>query len=187
MFGSTKGKCTVKKSIRPYLLFLLYFEVTLFVIFKVIQVLFPSTLIFDQILIICFFTIALYIYLLSKKERINFDKYVAIVSLGLFLVFLNQTFILNVDRSRSTYVLSWVDKGYVMSDDTGNLFTEGILSKENSYELGTVQRVRENIDRGLMKVDGENVRLTFVGHILLNICEGTANIFDLKGWKMNSR
>jgi hypothetical protein len=102
-------------------------------------------------------------------------------------MFLNQTFVLNVDRSRSTFVLSWVEKGYVSIDTTGSFLLEGILSKENSNELGTIQRVRENIDRGLISVKGETVELTLVGHLLLHICEGTANLFNLQGWKTNSQ
>jgi hypothetical protein len=148
---------------------------------------FPSTLIFDQIFLISFLNIALYLTLVHKSTKIDFDKTVAIISLGLFLMFVNQTFILNVDRSRSTFVLSWVERGYVSSNSTGGFLLEGILSKENSNELGTIQRLRENIDRGLISVQGEKVQLTLAGSLLLQICEGTANLFDLQGWKTNSK
>jgi hypothetical protein len=179
--------CRLRMSIRIYLIYCVFFEVSLLVLFKVIHTIFPSTLLFDQILFISCLNIMFFLILVNKRIKLSFDKMVAIISLGLSLMFLNQTFVLNVDRSRSTFVLSWVEKGYVSIDTTGSFLLEGILSKENSNELGTIQRVRENIDRGLISVKGETVELTLVGHLLLHICEGTANLFNLQGWKTNSQ
>ena len=174
-------------SIKLYLTFFVFFEVALYICFKIIHTLIPSTLIFDQIFLISSVNTSLFLIFLRKKVKINFDMVIAIVSLSLFLMFLNQTFILNIDRSRSTYVLSWVDKGLVSKSESGSFVTNGILSKENSNELATVQRIRENIDRGLISVRGESVRLTMVGRFLLFICESTADLFDLQGWKTNRK
>ena len=109
----------------------------------------------------------------------------AIISLGLCLMFLNQMFILNIDRSRSTYVLSWVDKGHISIDVSGNILTNGISSNENLNELATIQRVNENITRGLISVGEDKLHLTMTGKFLLSICEGAAVLFDLEGWKSN--
>jgi|LakMenE18May11ns_1017448.scaffolds.fasta_scaffold9338412_1 hypothetical protein len=177
----------MKFSIKVYLTFFVFFEFALYIVFKIIHTLIPSTLIFDQIFLISFLNTSLFLIFLRKKVKIDFDKVVAIVALGLFLMFLNQTFILNIDRSRSTYVLSWVDQGLVSKSESGSFITSGILSKENSNELGTIQRLRENVDRGLISVKGEKVQLTLAGSLLLQICEGTANLFDLQGWKTNSK
>ena len=177
----------MKNSIKTYLVFCVFFEVALYILFKIIHTFLPTTLIFDQIFLISCFNIALFLVLIFRSKEVDFDKIVAIISLGLFLMFLNQTFILNIDRSRSTYVLSWIDKGYVSRNGSGDFITRGILSKENSNELATIQRVRENIDRGLVSVHEERVHLTMAGNFLLYICEGTADLFDLQGWKTNSK
>jgi hypothetical protein len=177
----------MKFSTKVYLTFFVFFEVALYIIFKIIHTLIPSTLIFDQIFLISFLNTSLFLIFLRKKVRIDFDMVVAIVALGLFLMFLNQTFILNIDRSRSTYVLSWVDRGLVSQSESGSFITSGILSKENLNEAATVQRLSENVDRGLISVRGESVRLTMVGSFLLFVCESTAYLFDLQGWKTNSK
>jgi hypothetical protein len=131
--------------------------------------------------------IIIFLLIIRNRKETNFDRVVAIAALGLFLTFLNQTFILNIDRSRSTYVLAWVDRGYISIDNSGNIRTEGVLSKENLNEAATIQRISENIDRGLISVQDREVHLTLVGDLLLQICEGTSDLFDLHGWKTNSQ
>jgi hypothetical protein len=177
----------MKNSIKMYLWFVVFFELSLYILFKIIHTLAPSTLIFDQLFLISCLNVLVFLGLARLRVKNQFDKIVAIVFIGLFLMFLNQMFILNIDRSRSTYVLAWVDKGYVSNDSSAGLITNGILSKENLNEEATIQRIRENIDRGLISVSEESVRLTSAGRFLLLISQETADIFDLKGWKLNSK
>jgi hypothetical protein len=118
--------------------------------------------------------------------KINFERIIAIVCLGLFLSFLNQAFILNVDRSRTTYVLAWVDKGFVSSTLTGDIQVIGVSSPENQNLEGSVQRIKENIDRGLIRIDGKKVSLTNMGKLLLTLIQITADIFRLEGWHKNN-
>ena len=177
----------MRSSIKIYLWFVVFFEVSLYIVFKIIHTLVPSTLIFDQLLMISCLNVLVFLGVARLKVKKEFDKIVAIVFLGLFLMFLNQMFILNIDRSRSTFVLAWVDKGYVTNDSSEGIITNGILSKENLNEKATIQRIRENMDRGLISVRGENVRLTLAGNFLLFISQETADIFDLQGWKLNSK
>lgn len=176
----------MRNSAKMYSAFIIFFEFALYFLFKLIQTLFSSTLIFDQIFLISCLNIGIFLALFRIRKKIDFDKIVAIISLGLLLMFINQTVILNIDRSRSTYVLSWVDKGHVSLDSSGSFVTRGILSDENSNEIATIQRVRENIDRGLIRVEEGKVHLTFTGKMVLRICKDTAELLDLQGWKTNS-
>ncbi len=176
----------MRSSIKICFKFLLYFEVTLYFAFRLIQTFIPSTLIFDQILFISILNTSIFIVFLWRKKQVSSDMFIAIISLGLSFMLINQTFILNVDRSRSTFVLSWVDKGFVSKDKSGKFITEGISSSESINSLATEQRLRENIDRGLITVEGSKVRLTMSGSLLLRVCETTAHLFSLQGWKKNS-
>jgi hypothetical protein len=167
-------------------MFAVIFQTSSFLLFRVIHTLKPSTLIFDQLLIISIFIIISYTLLSRIFLKINFEKLVAIVCLGLFLTFLNQAFVLNVDRSRTTYVLAWVDKGLVSSTLTGELRVIGVSSPENQNIEGSVQRIQENIERGLVKVDGKRVLLTTTGNLLLKMIQITADLFSLEGWHKNN-
>ena len=170
----------------PYLLFTFVFQSSSFAMFRVIHTLNPSTLIFDQLLIISIIIIVSYALINRVFLRMNFEKLVAIVCLGLFLTFLNQAFVLNVDRSRTTYVLAWIDKGFVSTTVTGEIQVNGVSSPENQNVEGSVQRIEENIERGLVKVEGERVSLTTTGNLLLKIIQITANLFRLEGWHKNN-
>ena len=170
----------------PYLLFIFVFQSSSFAIFRVIHSLNPSTLIFDQLLIISIVIIISYALMSRVFLRMNFEKLVAIVCLGLFLTFLNQAFVLNVDRSRTTYVLAWIDKGFVSRTITGEIQVNGVSSPENQNVEGSVQRIEENIQRGLVKVEGERVSLTSTGSLLLKIIQITADLFRLEGWHKNN-
>lgn len=170
----------------PYLLFAFVFQSSSFAIFRLIHTLKPSTLIFDQLLIISIIIILSYAVINRVVLRMNFEKLVAIVCLGLFLTFLNQAFVLNVDRSRTTYVLAWIDKGFVSTTLAGEIQVNGVSSPENQNVEGSVQRIKENIERGLVKVEGERVSLTTAGNLLLKIIQITADLFRLEGWHKNN-
>ena len=174
------------KIFSPYLIFAFVFQTSSFTIFRVIHSLKPSTLIFDQLLLISIFIIASYAIINKVFLKINFEKLVAIICLGLFLTFLNQAFVLNVDRSRTTYVLAWVDKGFVSTTVTGEIQVIGVSSPENQNVEGSIQRIEENIERGLVKVEGKRVSLTTTGNLLLKIIQITADLFRLEGWHKNN-
>ena len=119
-------------------------------------------------------------------KKFRADNLVAVISLSLVLMFFNQTFLLNIDRSRSTFVLSWVDKGYVHVDSTNQIVIEGADSLENSNPIASAQRVEENVQRGLIAFSNNKFYLTLAGEMVLKVCEISAIFFDLKGWKANS-
>jgi hypothetical protein len=100
---------------------------------------------------------------------------------------LNQTFLLNIDRSRSTFVLAWVDKSLVYSDAKNQIYFKGVESLENLNEKASAQRVLENIQRGLIEPVDSSFRLTASGKLLLVVCEFSADFFDLTGWRENSK
>ena len=69
---------------------------------------------------------------------------------------------------------------------TGEIQVNGVSSPENQNVEGSVQRIEENIQRGLVKVEGERVSLTSTGSLLLKIIQITADLFRLEGWHKNN-
>ena len=170
-----------------YVTFVLAFETLSIVAFKIIHSLYPSTLIYDQIFYISIFVLGACMILFRYFYTLNLDKVIASLCLAMVLMSLNQTFLLNIDRSRSTFVLAWVDKNLVYSDNKNQIYFKGVESLENLNQKASAQRVLENVQRGLIEPIDRSFRLTASGKFLLGICEFSADFFDLRGWKENSK
>lgn len=170
-----------------YVTFVLAFEALSIVAFKIIHSLYPSTLIYDQIFYISIFVLGACMILFRFFYTLNLDKVIASLCLAMVLMSLNQTFLLNIDRSRSTFVLAWVDKNLVFSDNKNQIYFNGVESLENLNQKASAQRVLENVQRGLIEPIDRSFRLTASGKFLLRICEFSADFFDLRGWKENSK
>ena len=105
----------------------------------------------------------------------------------LFAVTITQIFtgvLVNIDRSRSFYVLSWIHKSEIKVVSEG-YDLKNIHSMEKLNNLAINQRIDEQISRGLVVLEDKKLRLSFIGTTLVNISDKTAQIFDLKGWKAN--
>lgn len=146
-----------------------------------------TSLLFDQIslvTLICFFLKTL--WGLWKRQRslmANFRRGAICAIISVF--FLSFT-LLNIDRSRSVYVLSWISKEQIIVENNRYLVLMSRIEAQDSYAIK--QRIEENIQRKLVSADKEigTVKLTRGGDLLLSISECLANIFNLQGWKMNS-
>lgn len=170
-----------------YIIFVLVFEVISVAAFKIVHSIYPSTLIYDQIFYISIFVLSACMLLFKHYFTLNLDKVIASVCLAIVLMSLNQTFLLNIDRSRSTFVLAWVDKNLVYSDSKNRIYFNGVESLENLNQEASAQRVMENVQRGLIEPFDRSFKLTASGKFLLKLCEFSADFFDLRGWKENSK
>jgi hypothetical protein len=147
-----------------------------------------DTILFEEI-IVCVF-ISLLIFLISRKLLLklipefknDFVYSVIIGSLISLLLFPNS--LLNVDRSRSFYVLSWVDKGEVKL--TESELSVNVESPEAADQAAIQQRIAEQIKRGLIMERSGNLSLTQKGKILVFIANNLAEIFNLDGWASNN-
>jgi hypothetical protein len=107
----------------------------------------------------------------------------AIVSTLIFMT--SATFsLVNIDRSRSFYVLSWVDRGLVSNVD-GKFDLSRVMSDEKWNLKGIESRFFEQISRGLITSQGPRYRLTKMGFVYLKFAEISADIFKLKNWESN--
>jgi predicted PurR-regulated permease PerM len=121
----------------------------------------------------------------NKRQNQNFTDYIyLIIVASLLFAFLAPNCILNIDRSRSFYVLSWVDQNEISFGADGKLVTS-IKSPEALNISGVRERISEQINRGLIVRDKNRLSLTFSGRIVLRFSNFVAQIYNLDGWFRN--
>jgi hypothetical protein len=163
---------------------LLVLEVYVLLIFGIVNRVFKSTLVFDKINLIASVIVVIcvaicYKTLESPKEYVSF-----LVAGVISITFLTQTVILNIDRSRSFYVLGWVANHSIMISPY-ELNLNDVLSKEKENSDAVRYRISEQIDRGLMVVNNDVLALTGRGILLVRFSDCISQVFDLRGWKAN--
>jgi hypothetical protein len=95
------------------------------------------------------------------------------------------TVLVNVDRSRSIFVLSWVGNNLVKIEPPGYDLSLIKSYASKDYE-GIEMRLNEHMKRNLIQTNGSQVSLTSYGSILLGIIEFSAKFFNLQGFYKNS-
>ena len=135
--------------------------------------------------ILLFTTIATsVIYLFFIGLRFKVDVVYA-VTLGLVVAYLStSTMLINVDRSRSFYVLSWIDEYKFPSMESQRSY-DMVLSSEKLAEIPINQRIEEQVRRGFVSSHQGILVLTFKGAAALSLAELLASHFRLKGWYKN--
>jgi hypothetical protein len=166
------------------LLFLLAYFPTITVIFAIIQRIKPTSLIFDQSIALTFFYLVIFLAIIRMKIKKDKELLLFLVTASVSLVMLLNLVILNVDRSRSFYVLNWVNQNQIVLEQ-GVLNLDNVISKEKSSKEAINVRLEEQINRGLiLKKEGE-LSLSRSGEIVLRIAEVVATVFNLQQWKDN--
>jgi hypothetical protein len=166
---------------RIILLSLLQF-LTLFVI-RLFR--FLDNLLFEQILLasVLSFLLLPFCHLINKKLN-TFIRLEIILAVILFFN-LATTSLLNIDRSRSFYLLSWIDKNQLVCSNRGLDF-KNVPSLEKFNQEAINQRILEQRDRKLLHYDYNSCSLTELGKFYLFLSSNLSNIFYLDGWKQNT-
>jgi len=91
--------------------------------------------------------------------------------------------LLNIDRSRSFFILEWVNCApsnqlYVIESKIESFYGKGELAAFNL-------RLAEHQARGLIVNKGNTIELTPLGVLLFRFSDLTATSFNLSGWKLN--
>jgi hypothetical protein len=160
------------------------------VLLILIRIFYPSNLLFDQILILCFLSfIAFFLAYVCQKylgkgvvHRVKTGRTTSLaVLLGVLIFYIFGTgVLLNVDRSRSLYIFQWVDQC------SNSLRCIDNYQKQMYGNLGMIevnQRIEEQISRGLMTMKSEQVFLTSTGKVIENSADLVAWMFNLEGYK----
>jgi len=96
-----------------------------------------------------------------------------------------QFTLVNVDRSRSFYVLSWIDAGEV-TNVGGQLDLSKVDSLEKLNPDAIQSRLAEQTQRGYIENQSNKWVLTKKGKSLLLFANWLANKFKLAGWLSNA-
>jgi hypothetical protein len=146
---------------------------------------FLDNLLFEQILFaaaLCLL-LSLFWYLINKKFK-SFIRFEILLAIILFFN-LATTSLLNIDRSRSFYLLSWIDKNQLICSDGGFDF-RNVPSLEKLNQEAIRQRVLEQRDRKLINYDYNSCDLTNLGKFHLFLSYNLSSVFYLDGWKRNT-
>ena len=165
-------------------------------VLAVVRIWQPTTLLFDQFLILTFLIfICLTLFLLRgnnlkkgyffSSDRVTKILVAALISLLFFSTI--QYSVLTVDRSRSLYLFAWVKKGVVESDKGVIRILDYSQDPSDLHNVDAIaQRIHEQTSRKLMSVHNNKVQLTFADNLLLKFSRVVAAIFNLKGWYSNT-
>jgi hypothetical protein len=142
-------------------------------------------LLFDQIILLSAITFIVSMIIstptilrlsMLRKEKIC----ISLLAASLFYIF-GTAVLLNVDRSRSLYVFTWVDQ----CNNSVNCIKSYVLKSYGNRGWEEVySRINEQSARGLMKVTGDQVKLTKSGNVVLKSAEISSFVFNLKGFKI---
>ena len=132
------------------------------------------------------FIVLLFLLFLFFFNSLKFDvKLLLSAIIALLLFYQTSTSILiNVDRSRSFYVLSWINTYEIDSELSKSQFDQ-IRSPEKSSLDSINKRISEQVSRGLVFKSGEGLELTIFGRACLHISDFFAKWFKLNGWYQN--
>jgi hypothetical protein len=126
-------------------------------------------------------------FALFQRIGIERDHYVILVLLLISMNLLfSQNSILNIDRSRSFYILSWVKNNEVSLGVDGALELK-VASHESLNTQAIHERLKEQLQRGLIKTDFGRYKLSVSGELTYNLAVLLSNFYDLTGWKKNTK
>jgi hypothetical protein len=136
------------------------------------------------------FALSIVVLLLIKKiweSDLDLLYYVhAFVTINLLIFILLQSSLVNIDRSRSFYVLSWAQQNKIFKSEKG-FVTRGVSSLERMNPLAINARIEEQIHKNLLTVNGEMVIPTGSGKMILRIADTLALVFNLDNWSLNKK
>jgi predicted transcriptional regulator len=102
----------------------------------------------------------------------------------LLMLYLGPNTVMNIDRSRSFYVLSWVGNGDIQISN-GQLNLSKVISDEKLNISAIKERIGEQVDRGLIERRRTTYILTQKGKVTLSIANRLASFYHLEGWFNN--
>ena len=162
----------------------------------------PNSFLADQILCIAIVTASAFtLFLITRKtmgaesgrspvkgfwlQLINEPAVVVLLLISFVssTVLVQTQTLLNIDRSRSYFILEWIE----CSPSKELLLVQNkITSVFGAGEIGAFNlRLVEQETRGFIAREGDTVNLTRLGSILFRFSEISAGVFKLSGWETN--
>ena len=145
------------------------------ILFYMIQLSFQGTLVFEKI--IASTLILILVLLLVKQFNYKRLSIILILCMSMILLFVN------IDRSKSFYILFWIENNRILISGENETYLNNfpkIKSRINEYDF--TQRIKEHEARGLISSGNGELFLTKSGKLMLLTSDLLARIFRLKGW-----
>lgn len=152
-----------------------------FIFLAILRLFDDTTFSFLQILLVTML-VAIFVYGLSFIPLSRFTAVFHGRELAITLVvFTILSFtVLNIDRSRSFYLLKWVSIAGNTGTSTADIAEKYNLTGQDFIDIR--QRIEEQKESGsITEVDGK-LKLTFLGKLIVNISTFTANFANLSGY-----
>lgn len=140
-----------------------------------------SSLLFDQINI-CTLSASLLIFIIHRKHKAP-EQIFRWISIFLVCSLTISTILLNVDRSRSFFVLAWVDRYHLKV--LNESFQSQIKSNEAVAKDEIQLRIDEQIARKLVTEKNGRYFLTKPGQLLLFLGDNLSTVYQLNHYKKN--
>ena len=122
-----------------------------------------------------------------QKEFIQSESCYAYPDHNSFVVIHNFQFsLVNIDRSRSFYVLSWENQGNIVNSES-DFALKDVYSIERLNPEAINVRVAEQIEKKLLSLDGNLVPTTSFGKLAVLVAEKLSDIFKLQNWELNKK
>jgi hypothetical protein len=124
--------------------------------------------------------------LIFRIQSYSFTREAVLSSVTAFLIFFNtyQFTLLNIDRSRSFYVLYWVDQ-YQLSKSFLFEDLKSVKSQERLNVVAVAERIVEQEKRKLIAEKNGSYQLSRLGHLTILFAEFLSDLFVLKNWDKN--
>lgn len=163
-------------------------------VLALVRLLLDSSLLFDQTLTIavlvafCQLLIEVNVSKNELKTKARLPQSLSKISDTILIALIGSTclslVLLNIDRSRSFYVLYCVKQELIGVSESGQLVsTKNRESLPPSIEL----RLEENETRRLLTRKGNKLELSSTGNVVLFSSEALARLFNLQGWHETRR
>jgi energy-coupling factor transporter transmembrane protein EcfT len=173
-------KNLIKREVATIILALIFTAIS-FVLFALIRKIDTDTFSFLQIIMVTFL-IAVFVYTLSFLGYRNFSSIFHGRELTIVLiVFTLLSFaVLNIDRSRSFYLIKWVSISGEKGISTAELADKYNLSSQDFSDLS--QRVREQKESGTLFESKGKLHLTRAGKAIASVSTFIAGFASLTGY-----
>ena len=151
----------------------------------------PGGDLFSQINLSVFCGFAFGFFVIFARKKSGLEKGIkrhlhSLLTVQLIIFISLQFSLVNIDRSRSFYVLSWANQEKVFDSKQG-ITLVGVQSPE-ILNLSAIRfRLDEQIKKNLLKVERGQIKPTLPGKFMILIADGLANLFNLENWKLNKK
>ncbi len=161
-------------------LLLVVFSTTLgFVLLLIIRQIIPNALLFESILISSIASVVITSISYSIKWG-GFSSNMFLSILLSFLLIITPSFLvlMNIDRSRSFYVLVWA----TFPRSAQEIENQSIIAFGSAEKFGILMRLKEQEKRGLIKHDEGFYSLTTTGRLMVTTADMFASLYKLDNY-----